>query len=73
MTRLTLILAALALSACVSAHANSGKTLTLTIPAGQPFATSTAHPLFTACGGPVGDASRVKQDNGDTVWTFSCR
>lgn len=75
MTRLTLLL--LALAAPAHAWPNSGKTFTLTVPPGQTLASLSSnplvHPMWEACKGPAGKVTRVILADGTKVYTGVCR
>lgn len=74
-----LIVAAIAFAAPAFAGPNSGKTLTLTVPAGGHLRTlaksAMSHPFYDACGGPVKmrETKSEKLADGSTVWSFVCR
>lgn len=73
------LLAALALAAPAIAGPNSGKTMTLTVPAGKHLAFMSPdpmlHPFVAMCKGGVKlrETKRAVQPDGSTVWTFTCR
>jgi hypothetical protein len=68
-----------ALAAPAIAGPNSGKTMTLTVPAGKHLAFMSpdpmAHPFVAVCKGGVKmrETKREVQSDGSTVWTFTCR
>lgn len=72
-----LIVAAIAFAAPAFAGPNSGKTLTLTVPAGTTLASLSSnplvHPMWDACKGPAGKVKREMLPDGTKVYTFTCR